>query len=298
MESINRYEYEVAGIKILCEIPFKIKIKEESESFIRVLSEDDMPEADLTMQFCMVNAFPNMEEAYHQEGCQYYVETADEWRIYHKSSPKEPPYACTIWNRNNVKKVICQYLNGKENYLEFSRNIINHLGLETLLRVKNGLLLHASFIRWDGKGILFTAPSGTGKSTQANLWEKHESAEILNGDRAALRDIDGSWYAYGLPYAGSSGIYRNEKAPVHAIIVLRQAKENKIKKLTLTEAFPYIYSEFTVHRWDKEFVEEIWNAVLMLLGNVPVYLLECLPDQGAVELAKKSIMKSTRSCQL
>lgn len=286
---MNRYEYEVAGIKILCEIPFEIKIKKESESFIRVLSENDMPEVDLTMQFCMVNAFPDIEETYHQEGCQYYVETADEWRIYHKSASKEAPYACTIWNRKDRNKVICQYLNGKENYLEFSRNIINHLGLETLMRVNGGLLLHSSLICWKGKGILFTAPSGTGKSTQAGLWEKYESAEILNGDRAALRCLEGNWYAYGLPYAGSSGIYKNENAPVSAIIVLRQAKENKIRKLMPAEAFFYLYSEITIHRWDKEFVEEAWNTIFKLLGTVPIYMLECLPDYGAVELVKELV---------
>ena len=59
----------------------------------------------------------------------------------------------------------------------------------------------ASFIRWQGRGILFSAPSGTGKSTQANLWVQHQGAEVINGDRAALRQVGGRWQAFGLPYA-------------------------------------------------------------------------------------------------
>ena len=118
----------------------------------------------------------------------------------------------------------------------YSRMISDHIGMETLFLRKNCLMLHAALIRWQGKGILFTAPSGTGKSTQAGLWEKYEEADILNGDRAAVRkDKNGCWQAYGLPYAGSSGIYRNEKAPVSAIIVLRQAYENRIQRLGMLE---------------------------------------------------------------
>lgn len=289
IDTMNRYEYEVAGIRMLCEIPFDITIQEESEAFMRVLSDDEMPEVDLTMQFCMVNAFPEAGESYHSEACQYYVETAREWRVYHRASPSDYPYACTIWDREHPHTVLCQYLSGKEKYLDYSRNIINHLGLETLMRVWRGLLLHASLIRWKGSGILFTAPSGTGKSTQANLWKQYESADILNGDRAALRPVDGTWYAYGLPYAGSSGIYRNESVPVKAIAVLRQAKENRIRALRPQEAVRYLYSEVTTHRWDREFVEEIWEIMLAMLGQIPVYLLECRPDAGAVQLMKDTL---------
>lgn len=288
---MNRYEYEIAGIKILCEIPFEMKIKEESKPFLRQISEKERSEAMLTMQFCMVNAVPEMGKSYHQEGCRYYVETAEEWRVYFCASPTAEPYACTVWDRKGKNRILCQYLEGTEEYLEYSRNIVDHLGLEMLLRWKEGVLLHASFVRWNGKGILFTAPSGTGKSTQADLWEQYESAEILNGDRAAIRFVDGKEFAYGLPYAGSSGVYKNEKAEIAAIVVLRQAKENRIRRLSPQEAVPYLYPELTIHRWDKAFVEESWSVILRLLGHVPVYFLECLPEQGAVELVKRKIMK-------
>ena len=105
--------------------------------------------------------------------------------------------------------------------------------LEQVCITLQAALLHTSFIKWQGKAILFTAPSGTGKSTQADLWRRIEGAEIINGDRAVLRKEGGIWKAWGLPYAGSSRIFRNESAPVGAIVVLRKNDRNELRRLRL-----------------------------------------------------------------
>lgn len=166
----------------------------------------------------------------------------------------------------------------------FSKNIIDLLELESLLLNWRGLILHASFVSHNGGGILFSAPSGTGKSTQASLWETYMGARIINGDRTALRKKDGVWTAWGLPYAGTSGIYRNESWPVRAIVLLRQAKENRISGVSHQEALRSLYPELTIHRWDPQFVSKALDLLLELIQQAPVFLLECLPDRGAVEL--------------
>ena len=56
-----------------------------------------------------------------------------------------------------------------------------------------------------------------GKSTQADLWNKYEGCEIINGDRSAITKKDGVWNAYGLPFAGSSRIYKNVKNPIKCV---------------------------------------------------------------------------------
>jgi len=175
--------------------------------------------------------------------------------------------------------------------MSYSRNILSLINLETVLLKHDRILLHSSFIRWQNQGILFTAPSGTGKSTQAKLWEEYEHAEVLNGDRAALEKTKGSWTAWGLPYAGTSGIYRNESAPISAIVVLRQSKENHMRRLLPREALRYIYPELTNHRWDPWFADRVWNLMSELICEVPIYLLECRPDREAVQLVKKTILK-------
>src|SRR5699024_19054 len=130
------------------------------------------------------------------------VQTPRDCRVYHSAVPRGTPYACVLWPKTGASQVQCLYLAEKADHLAFSRNICDLLGLERLLLSRQGLLLHASFIRWQARGILFSAPSGTGKSTQADLWVRHRGAEVINGDRAALRRSAGRWRAYGLPYAG------------------------------------------------------------------------------------------------
>ena len=97
--------------------------------------------------------------------------------------------------------------------------------------------------------------------------------------------------AYGLPFAGSSAIFKNEKAEISHIIVLKQGKENKLTRLSPREAFIKIYSETTIHTWDKEFQNNIVNMITDLIQNIPVYQYECLPDKSAVDFLKQQIIK-------
>ena len=151
------------------------------------------------------------------------------------------------------------------------------------------LLIHGSAVAVDGKGYLFLAPSGTGKSTQADLWVKYEGSEILNGDRVGLRYLDQHWTAFGLPLAGSSYIYRNTSASVAAIITLEQSPENKIRKLNPIEAFHRLFPETTVHHWHKYSEEKAVSLLINLISNIPVYLLKCRPDKGAVQILKDTL---------
>lgn len=289
-ESKMRYLYEVAEIRVECFVPYPITIQWESEEFMKEINEDlEHLKYDFTMCFKNVSTLPEIQENGFEISCQYHLENKSEWRTYYRTSPGETPYACVVWSRGQDKHITCFFLEGKEMYLNYSRNITNHIGLENLLRVKKGLLLHAAFIRWKEKGILFSAPSGTGKSTQARLWNEYEGAEIVNGDRTAIRCINGTWKAYGLPYAGSSGIYRNESANIKAIVVLRQAAVNCIKKISVIEAIHYLYSEITIHRWDKEFIDETVEIMKVLFSEIPVFLLECRPEYEAVAILKKAI---------
>ena len=202
-------------------------------------------------------------------------------------APEMDPYAWLIPINKYHYEV--RYLKGKERYFEYSRNILEAINIERILNKYNAFMLHSSFIKHNNKEILFSAPSGTGKSTQADLWNKYENAEIINGDRAGIRKIGDEWTAYGLPFAGSSRIFKNKKAPISHIIILRQGKENKLKRLSPREAFIKIYSETTIHTWDKEFQNNTVEQISDLVQNVPVYLYECLPNEDSVKFLKQKI---------
>ena len=91
-----------------------------------------------------------------------------------------------------------------------------------------GLILHCAYIEYNGRGILFSAPSGVGKSTQASLWEKYRNSVTVNGDRALLRKKEGKWLACAWPVCGSSQICKRVDVPVHAIVMLCQGKKNSV----------------------------------------------------------------------
>ena len=123
------------------------------------------------------------------------------------------------------------------------------------------------------------------------MWHQYEGAEIYNGDRTIVRKIDGIYHGFGSPYAGSSGIYRNETAPVRAIVVLTQAPENHIEQLTGRNAFVPLYRETLMNTWNPAYMEKMTDLLMDAAANIPVYHLACRPDRGAVDLVKKTLFQ-------
>ena len=162
------------------------------------------------------------------------------------------------------------------------------LGQDMLMLQNDRLFLHASFIRWHGQGLLFTGPSGMGKSTQARLWETHRGAEVLNGDRVVCR-IGEDVTAFGSPWAGSSDIWRNECAPLRAIVSLRQADENTLTPLHGREALAELMPRMATVPWAAEWHVRAMELAIALVSRVPVWRLSCRPDREAVELVRRSV---------
>ena len=159
---------------------------------------------------------------------------------------------------------------------------VSLLALEKRMLERNALVLHTAFMVYRGQAVLFSAPSGTGKSTQADLWEKYRGSRTINGDRCLLRKKDGIWLAEGWPVCGSSNICNTGSWPVRAVVMLRQAKENSIERMAPAAAFSQIYSQITVNRWDKQAAVRAMDQMEALTGSVPVYQLACDISEQAV----------------
>lgn len=280
---MNNYYLKIANIKIHVKSPFKINIGVESKDFISEYEDEDV-----LLEYKEIKLRPKMDGKLVYKNIIKFYETDDGFIHELYSSPDINPYAWVKQVNKHYYEV--KYLSGEEKYIDYSRNIIDLMNIEQVLNTFGAFILHSSFIKWQDKGIIFSAQSGTGKSTQADLWEKYENAEIINGDRSGIRKMDGKWTAYGLPIAGSSGIYKNKKAEISHIIVLKQGKENKLTQLSPREAFIKLYSETLVHTWDKEFQENIINMITDVVQNVRIYQYECLPDKSAVEFLKKQVI--------
>lgn len=156
------------------------------------------------------------------------------------------------------------------------------LALERRLVQKDALILHCAYIKYRDEAILFSAPSETGKTTQANLWEQYRGSRTINGDKALLQCKDGRWAAQGWPVCGTSEICHNLSTPIRAIVMLSQAKENSVRRLQPIEAFSQLYTQITVNTWNRDFVQRNMDMIEKLIAQVPVYHLACNISENAV----------------
>lgn len=156
---------------------------------------------------------------------------------------------------------------------------------------KGVLEMHSSVVVNDGKGYLFLGKSGTGKSTHSSLWLKHiPGTMLLNDDNPILRLMpDGSARVFGSPWSGKTPCYKNLDFPAGAVVRIRQAPFNKIEKLPPVQAYASLMASASSFRPFKTLAEG-WHTTLEgLVGVLPCYVLDCLPDQAAAELCHKTV---------
>jgi len=191
----------------------------------------------------------------------------------------EKAYLRTVWQGRSCR---IQLLRDMVPGHVGTHTVLGALGAEHLVVRAGGVILHASCVIHEGRAILFTAPSETGKSTQAGLWHRHRGGVIVNGDRIAIRMVAGLPVACGIPYAGSSQFCENLTAPLGAIVYLGQAKQTAIRPLEGFRAFRAVWEGCSVNTWDREDLELATELVRQVLDAVPVFRLDCTPDESAV----------------
>lgn len=153
---------------------------------------------------------------------------------------------------------------------------------EKRMMANNAYILHSSYLLVNNKAILFTAPSGTGKSTQADLWVNHRGGRVINGDRTLISKEGDKFYANGWPICGSSEICNNESYEIAAIIYLSQAKENTITPITGMAGVKKLLSEITINYFNRKFVDSSFDFVADMMCSIPFLSLACTPDENAV----------------
>lgn len=160
--------------------------------------------------------------------------------------------------------------------------IVSCLEAVHYLTAAGGFLLHASWIRVGEKAVLFTGPSGVGKSTQAALWVEHRGAELINGDRAAVFPTEAGAQVRGIPYCGSSGVAENETMPLAAVVCLSQSPITTITALKGARAFQRLWQECCINIWNREDMEDCARWVSDVVSRIPIFHLACTPDLSAV----------------
>lgn len=148
------------------------------------------------------------------------------------------------------------------------------------------LLYHGSVVAVDNEAYLFTATSGTGKSTHTKLWLEYfgERASIVNDDKPLIKVSNDEITVYGTPWDGKHRRSSNISVPLKAICILERSEKNNIKKVTPQEVYPLLLQQ--MHRpTDTAKLSHILNIVDRMTEKTALYRLGCNISTDAVETA-------------
>ena len=155
------------------------------------------------------------------------------------------------------------------------------------------IFMHCSAIAYKNNGILFTAPSGTGKSTHSALWKKHfgTDVEVVNDDKPLLRAQNGEIFVCGTPWDGKHHRSTNKMVPVKAIVVLKQGSSNEIRRANKQEALYHLLNQ-TIRPDNPEQMNAVLNMVEKIIKTIPVYHLSCNISDEAVTTVYEAIKEN------
>ncbi|MBQ8841379.1 MAG: hypothetical protein IJZ65_01965 [Ruminiclostridium sp.] len=162
----------------------------------------------------------------------------------------------------------------------------------TALLSFGGFMLHSSAVEMDGKAYLFSAPSGTGKSTHTGLWLKAfgEKAHIINDDKPAIYIRESGIFACGTPWSGKSDLNINTAVPLQGICVLTRSETNHIKPLDEGEAIFSLLNQ-TLRPYSEKDMDKLLSLLDKVIKNVPVWKMGCNISEEAVAVAFEAMSK-------
>lgn len=151
-------------------------------------------------------------------------------------------------------------------------------------------VMHGAAIKYGDSAYIFTAPSGTGKTTHLRLWQKYlgDKVCVINGDKPILKIENDSAIVYGTPWAGKENLSTNTSAPLKAICILKRGKENKIYKVDPKQYFATLLNQIYLPK-NEESARKNLELFSRLVGLVEFYVLECDMSEDAVKTSFEAL---------
>lgn len=283
------YQIGIAGVHISIISQGKLKLDHQMKRFL--IKEKNKVEADIHLSIIRQKEIPLPQDLISLDDHIKWMAgdgEEDEIRIYIKDKEENMAAYCLItnkrWNRatilmKNTDRYSISLFRGSLGEILFRNYILN----------QQGIVIHAAAIQCEHNGIVFSAPSGTGKTTQANLWRKYKKATMINADRPAIKIQGEEAYVYGTLWNGSSPKCMNSYAKLKAIVMIEQAPHNSITKLSGKEALSKLMPRCFLPYFTKEMMNIALINIEKIIERTPVYLLKCRPDKEAVELVSQCL---------
>lgn len=165
-------------------------------------------------------------------------------------------------------------------FLEIYRHICDYVV------ANGGMLMHGAVIEYDSCAYMFTAPSGTGKTTHIRQWKKlyGNKVGIINGDKPLIRFLNGEFIVYGTPWCGKEHYNRNTKAPLKGIVLLSRGEENSIEKINPDKFNAFLLKQIYMPKSPEGIMKSL-DFADRLFTTVPVYSLKCNISTDAARVA-------------
>ena len=211
----------------------------------------------------------------------FYVETTPEDLVFERERSEQIGEVIPVQseeNRNKELEILAVY-----------RQIAEQMPF------RDTFLFHGSAIAVDGAGYLFTARSGTGKSTHTRLWREMlgDRAVMVNDDKPLIHLTEDGAVVYGTPWNGKHRLGTNAVVPLKAVCILGRGERNSIRGITREEAFPMLVQQ-SYRPLDPAALAKTMTLVDRLSRTVPLYRLECNMDPEAAELSYNTMKEGTR----
>lgn len=167
---------------------------------------------------------------------------------------------------------------------------LDQLLMISLLPQMQGFLIHSCGFVYKNKGYLFVGSSGAGKSTMARILGKDKEVLILNDDRIVARKKNGCFYIYGTPWHGTEEIVSPEIAPLKGLFFLKKDKENRLQKISLSDAISRLIKCSFPPFWHREGIASTLKICEDIASTVPSFEFSFTPDNIAFNMIREEVL--------
>ncbi len=191
-----------------------------------------------------------------------------------------------LWRYGHIAACAAKGLEPDPHYDLHAEKTIVFSELCNKLLDHNVYTLHGSSLSLDGMGYIFTAHSGTGKSTHSSLWRQvfGDRCITINDDKPLVRKVDGIFRVYGSPFSGHHEIDNNVSAPLKAIAQIVRSETNHVERCSAEEAFPLLMTQF--FGWfSLADLAKVSGFAKGLISEVSFYKLYCNLEPEAARIA-------------
>lgn len=286
MERRSSFCISFSGITIRFTLPSPVKLPDEFAALL--CADTDSPNAEYRVRLLTTPLHPVQPPVAEEQGIRIYRISEGWLRIYSALIAADGCQVACILRPDGRNTLY--YPASMWDFYSAPLRCTHLIGGESLLLRHDAFLLHSSVVQFNGKSVLFSGSSCAGKSTQAELWHRYLDADILNGDRCVVMKKTDGFYGGGALWCGTSGIYRGEQSPIAGIFLIHKAPSNHVTRLGF-DAFIPLFSQTIVNSWDPEFMTKVSSLYAQLLNQVPVYRLDCRPDEEAVQIAHDTLFR-------